>query len=202
MARQLLTPRKLRNAGLGSYFRPIDLQAIGFTEPALRRSVRTGIVEKVARGLYRLTSAESTEHDTVAAVCAKIPRGIVCLLTALQIHGIGTRLSPEVWIAIPRGAQTPRTEISRVRVVRFSGALLTAGVQPIRLDGVPTHITTPARTVVDCFRLSRWIDQETALEALREALRLRRVAPAELLRVAAACGGGTRLRAALDVLTA
>jgi len=202
MASQPLTPRKLRSAGLGSHFRPVDLHAIGLTEPALRRAVRTGIVEKVARGLYRLTAAESSEHDTVAAVCARIPRGIVCLLTALQIHGIGTRLSPEVWVAIPRGAQTPRTEIAKVRVVRFSGALLTEGVRPVRLDGVPTHITSPARTVVDCFRLSRWIDQETALEALREALRLRRVTPAELLRMAAACGGGTRLRSALEVLTA
>ncbi len=197
-----LTAVQLRRAGLGSFFRPVDLDSIGVTEPTLRRLVREGRVEKVARGLYRLAAAPSSEHYTLAAVCARIPRGVVCLLTALQVHGIGTRLSPEVWIAIPHGMRVPKAEIARLRVVRFSGHLMTAGVEAIRIDGVPIHITSPARTVVDCFRLSRLIDRETALEALREVLRARRTTPSALLRVATACGSASKLRTALEALGA
>lgn len=155
-----------------------------------------------ARGLYQLADAEPSEHYTLAAVCARVPRGILCLLTALQVHRIGTRLSPEVWIAIPHGTRTPTAEVARLRVVRFSGALLTIGVEATRIDGVPTHITNPARTVLDCFRLSRLIDHETALEALRELLRRRRTAPSQLLQMATACGVDRSIRVALEVLGA
>lgn len=199
---KILNTRALRRAGLGSFFRPVDLLAMGVAEPTLRRLVHEGRVEKVARGLYRLADAEPSEHYTLAAVCARVPRGVVCLLTALQMHGIGTRLSPEVWIGIPHGARSPKAEIAKVRIIRFSAAQLTTGIEPVRIDGVPTHITNATRTVVDCFRLSRLIDRETALEALREVLRARKSSPAHLLQVAASCGGAGTLRTALEVLGA
>ena len=98
-----LTSASLQRAGLGVFFRPCDLEPLGITEANLRTLVRRGTVEKVARGLYRLAAAPTSEHYAIAATCARVPEGIVCLLTALQIHDIGTRLSPEVWIGLPHG---------------------------------------------------------------------------------------------------
>jgi predicted transcriptional regulator of viral defense system len=186
-----LTLTSLRRAGLGSFFRPVEVERLGITEPALRRLVREGKVEKIARGLYRL-----------AAVCARAPKAILCLRTALQFHGIGTRTSPEVWLAFPRGARAPTMEIARLRIVRFLGPQLVTGVEPIKIEGVPTHITNPTRTVVDCFRLPRLIDRETALEALRAVLQDRRSTPAQLLRMAEACVAPGPMRAALEILGA
>lgn len=197
-----LTPASLRRAGLGTFFRPGDLEPLGITETMLRTLVRRGTVEKIARGLYRLVAAEATEHYTIAATCARVPDAILCLLTALQIHDIGTRLSPEIWIGIPHGRRTPRVAIAKLRVVRFSGELLTAGVEAIRIDGVPTTITNPARTIIDCLRLPNVIDRETALEAAREGLRSRRVTSNGLLRMARACGTSERVRHDLEILNA
>ena len=201
----MTTPRRLtigglRRAGLGTVFRPVDVESMGITEPALRRLVRQGNVEKVARGVYRLAEAEPGEHFTLAAVCARVPKGILCLRTALQFHGIGTRVSPEVWLAIPHGMRVPTIPVTRLRVVRFRGPLLITGIEPVKVDGVPTHITSVARTLVDCFRLSRLIDRETALEALRAVLQHRRASPAHLLQTATACGAAGSMRTALEIL--
>ena len=195
-----LTPATLRKAGLGAFFRPSDLEPLGISEPMLRTLVRRGTVERVAHGLYRLTAAETSELYAVAATCARLPNGIVCLLTALQIHDIGTRLSPEIWIGIPYGRRAPRATVARLRVVRFSDDMLTVGVDAIRIDGVPARITSPARTIIDCLRLPHLIDRETALEAAREGLRSRRVTTNGLLRMARACDTPEGVRRDLEVL--
>lgn len=192
----------LRHAGLGAFFRPSDALALGVTEPSLRTLLRRGVIERVARGLYHIVGSDTSEHHTLAGVCARVPNGILCLLTALQYHGIGTRTSPEVWLGIPRGQRAARIALARVRFVRFSGNFLTQGVDAIRVEGVPTRITNPARTVIDCLRLSRLIDRETALEAMRESLRSRAVTSTGLQRMARACGVFERTRAALEVLGA
>ena len=176
-----LDRERLRNAGLGVYFRPHQIDELGITYDQLRRLVSTGVVEHVARGLYRLAADEPTEHETIAAVCARVPNSVVCLLTALSVYEIGTRLPHEVWIAIPHKARPPRLRF-RTRVVRFSGAAWSYGVRDTQFDGVPARITSRARTVVDCFRFERLIGREAALEAVHDALRQRIVTTDELTR--------------------
>ena len=172
---------RLRDAGLGVYFRPHQIDELGITYDQLRRLTSTGVVEHVARGLYRLADEEPTEHETVAAVCARVPNCVVCLLTALGVYQIGTQLPHAVWIAIPHKARPPRLPY-RTRLVRFSGAAWSYGVRDTQFDGVPARITSPARTVVDCFRFERLIGREPALEALHDALRQRVVTADELTR--------------------
>ena len=102
-----------------TFFRPRDAAELGVDSRALRRLVDDGSVERVARGLYRVADAEPTEHYTLAAVCARVPGAIVCLLSALSVHGLGTQLPWQEWIAIPHKARTPRLPELPVRVVRF-----------------------------------------------------------------------------------
>ena len=176
-----LDRERLRNAGLGVFFRPHQMDELGITYDQLRRLVSTGAVEHVARGLYRLADEEPTEHETLAAVCARVPNAVVCLLSALSVHEIGTQLPHEIWIAIPHKARPPRLRY-RTRLVRFSGAAWSYGVRDTQFDGVPARITSPARTVVDCFRFERLLGREAALEALHDALRQRIVTTDELTR--------------------
>ena len=102
------------------------------------------------------------------------PGAIICLLSALSVHGLGTQLPREVWIAIPHKARTPRLPELPVKVVRFSGASLRYGVESAVFEGVPARITSPARTVVDCFRFRRLVGKDVALEVLGDALRERK----------------------------
>ena len=193
-------------AGLSSlagkvFFRAHEVAEFGIHSRALRRFVDNGAVERVARGLYRLTEAELTEHYTHAAVCARVPSAIVCLLTALRVHDLGTQLPRKVWIAIPHKARTPRVPELPVRVVRFSRASLHYGVEKTVFEGVPARITNPARTVVDCFRFRRLVGKDVALEALRDALRDRRASADEIWRAAEVCRAKSLVGPVLEALS-
>src|SRR3990172_2166494 len=114
-----LTRAKLKMAGIGVFFRPRDLEPLAISFAEIQRLVAAGTVEKLGRGLYRLTAAEPDEFETIAMVSSAIPTGIICLLSALRIHGIGTQAPHEVWIALDRKARKPARLGTRVRVVRF-----------------------------------------------------------------------------------
>ena len=172
----------LHDAGIGNFFRPSQLESLGIPYHRLRQLERDEAVERVGWGLYRLAGAEPTEGYSIAFVCARVPNAIVCLLSALQVYEIGTQLPHQVWIAIPYKAKPPVLTDMGVRLIRFSGAAWTYGVQETKFEGVPARITSPARTVVDCFRFQRLIGREAALEALREALRDGKVTTAALRR--------------------
>ena len=173
MSAARLTLARLRGAGLGAFVRPRDLERLGVSFPQVRRLVAAGTLKRVAHGLYRLRAAEPSELETIAMVGSAIPHGIVCLLSALSVHGIGTQLPHEVWIAIDRKARKPVRLPARLRIVRFSGPMLSYGVTTRAILGVPVRITSPARTVVDCFRYRSKLGLDVAIEALRDAERKR-----------------------------
>ena len=172
----------LHDAGIGSFFRPSQLEPLGIPYHRLRQLEKTEAVERIGWGLYRLAAAELTECYSVARVCAQVPNSIVCLLSALQVHGIGTQLPHQIWVAISHKAKPPVLTNVAIRLIRFSGAAWTYGVQETKFEGVPARITSPARTVVDCFRFQRLIGREAALEALREGLQDGKVTTAALRR--------------------
>ena len=191
----------LRRLGAKAFFRPREAAEMGVDSRTLRRLVDGGSVERVARGLYRFSDAEPTEHYTLAAVCARVPDAIVCLLSALSVYGLGTQLPWQEWIAIPHKARAPRLPELPVRVVRFSGASLRYGVENTAFEGVPARITSPARTVVDCFRFRRLVGKDVAIEALRDALRDRRASVGEILRTAEVCRAKSLVVPVLEALT-
>ena len=116
-SRRRLGAVDLRGLGGKTFFCPSDAAELGVDSRGLRRLVDDGSVERVARGLYRLADAEPTEHYSLAAVCTRVPGAIICLLSALSVHGLGTQLPRQVWIAIPHKARTPRLPELPVKVV-------------------------------------------------------------------------------------
>ena len=196
-----LTLDSLQEVGAGAFFRPRDAEELGVSYYDLRKLVERGEVEQVARGLYRLASEEPTELYSLAAVCARIPDAVVCLLSALQYHQIGTRLPHEVWIAIPHKARVPRLREFPLRVVRFSGVAAEYGIEEVTLEGVPARVTNVARTVVDCFRFHRLVSRETALEALRDVLQQSRTSTDALWRAAEVLGAKSLIAPSLEALS-
>ena len=177
-----------------------DLAALGVPRVYLRRLVAQGALERAGRGLYILAGFDVTEHHTLAEVGAKVPAGIVCLLSALAYHVIGTQLPHQVWLAIPMKARRPQVTDLPIRIVRFSGASLVAGVEPRRIEGVTIRVTNPARTVVDCFRFRNKIGLEVAVEALKEGWRDRRFTMDELHEIATGLRSAKVMRPYLEML--
>jgi predicted transcriptional regulator of viral defense system len=179
-----------------------ELAEAGIHTQVLSRLVAGGQIERIARGLYRLPEHAVTEHHALSIAAAAVPHGVVCLLSALQFHRIGTQLPSEVWMAIDRRARRPALRYPPLRIVRYTGAALTEGVESHRVEGREVPVYNVAKTVADCFKYRNKIGLEVALEALREAWRARRFTMQELDRCAAICRVQRVMRPYLEALAA
>lgn len=191
----------LDRLGARAFFRARDAAELGVHSGELRRLVEDGVLTREARGLYRFADADVTEHYTDAAVSARVPGAIICLLTALRIHELGTQLPRQVWIAIAHKARAPQVPELPIRIVRFSGVFLRYGVRDTTFEGVPARITSPARTVVDCFRFRHVVGKDAALEALRDVLYDRKATMDEIWRTAEMCRARSLLGPVLETYT-
>lgn len=160
--------------------RAADVREQGWSPQLLLRLHESGKLHRIARGLYGLPDAEVTEHQTLIEVCQRVPRGVLCLLSALQFHGIGTQMPHEVWIALPAGTQAPAPGYPTLRITRLRGTAYTDGIQTVIDHGAAIRVYCAAKTVTDCFKFRHKIGLDVALEALKDAWRSRKVTMAEL----------------------
>lgn len=188
----------VRNQGL---IRPRDLAPLGIPRVSLTRAVRRGELERIGRGLYGLPGRPVSAHGSLAEVARRVPKGVVCLLSALRFHGLATQAPFEVWLAIENKAIAPKLDYPPLRIVRFSGAALTEGVEEHLVDGVTVRVTGVAKTVADCFKYRNKIGLDVALEALREAWREKRMTSDDLWRYAKVCRVANVMRPYMDSLT-
>lgn len=177
-----------------------ELVEFGIPRSALQRFVETGEIERVARGLYALPGQLLSEHQSLLEVSKQIPNGVVCLLSALSYHGIGTQLPHVVWIAINSKARAPTVKQVAVRIVRFSPKTLAHGVEQHEIRGIELRVTSPAKTVADCFKFRNKIGLDVAVEALREGWQDRRFRPSELTDAARICRVEQVMRPYLEAL--
>jgi predicted transcriptional regulator of viral defense system len=194
--------RTLRLARRAQGVTPRELAEQGIHRQVLTRLVAEGEIERVTRGVYRLPEQPITENHGLALAAAAVPQGVICLLSALRYHGIGTQLPSEVWLALDRRAWRPKLSYPPLRIVRFTGKALTAGVETHRLEGRPAKVYGLAKTVADCFKYRNKIGLDVALEALREGWQKRRFTMDELDRYAAICRVQRVMRPYLEALAA
>lgn len=192
----------LRLARARRLLRARDVTRQGLPTIALTRLVQAGKLERVARGLYGLPGAAISEHRSLAEVSARVPKGVVCLLSALRVHEIGTQAPFEVWIAIPPHMVSPRLDQPAIRVVRMSEAALTDGVDRLNIDGIDVPVFNAARTVVDCFRFRNKIGLDVALEALRDGWSQRKFTLDDLWRHATTGRVANVMRPYIEAITA
>ena len=162
------------------------LSARGIRGARLTKLVKSGALVRLARGLYMAADAEVTEHHSLAEVARLAPNAVVCLLSALRFHGLGTQLPSEVWLTVHVKAWRPRLTGMPVHIVRMSGRALTEGVEVHEVEGVPVRMTSAAKTMADCFKFRNKIGLDVVLEALREYRRQRRSLE-DLHRLARVC---------------
>ncbi len=166
--------------------RPRDLEAFGVPRSVLMRMVDRGQLVRRSRGIYTTPDYEPTEYTTLAEVAARVPKAVICLLSALRFHGLTTQNPFEVWIMIDKAAHRPVLERPALRIVRASGDALRTGIEEHQVEGVPLHVTSPAKTVADCFRYRRHVGVDVAIEALRDCWRQRKATMDDIYRCAEA----------------
>ncbi|GHU38031.1 transcriptional regulator [Betaproteobacteria bacterium] len=187
----------VRSKGL---VRPNDLASMGIPRIFLTRAVHRGQLEKIGRGMYCLPNRQVSAHVTLAEVARRVPKGVICLLSALRFHGLTTQAPFSVWLAIDNKASAPRFDYPPLRIVRFSGAALSEGIEEYIVDGVAVRVTSVAKTVVDCFQYRNKIGLDVALEALHEAWREKRMTSDEIWRHTKICRMTNVMRPYLESL--
>ena len=195
------TARLLKLARQQPILRVKDLLDAGIHPEHLRRLHQKGVVARTSRGVYRLVDADYTEHLSLAEVAKRVPHSVVCLLSALQFHRMGTQLPPDVWLAIERRTAQPASMNPQLRVVRLSGPAFSEGIEERRIEGVRVRIYSPAKTVADCFKFRNKVGLDVAMEALRDGWRSRKLTMADVVRFAKVCRVERVMRPYLESLT-
>lgn len=189
----------LRDRGI---VRLSEFKVAGITAATIGRMRADGDVIRLGRGLYQLPDAPLDINHSLAEAAKRVPKGVVCLTSALAFHELTDQLPRSVWLAIGKNDWSPTDDETSLRIVRFTDKLLKEDVETTLIEGVPVKVFGVAKTIADCFRHRRSVGQSVALEGLQEALRQRKATPAEIARSAANGGVSTILRPYLEALTA
>jgi len=160
-----------------------------------------GEIAQVTRGYYRLSDLPELGNPDLVAVALAIPKGVICLISALSYHGIGTQIPRVVDVAVPKDTKRPRLDYPPIRTFWFSGQAFSAGVRTHDLDGVPVKAYNPAKTVADCFKCRSRIGMDVALEALRDVRRSRLATMDELFQMARICRVANVMRPYLEAVS-
>ncbi|HOW73917.1 MAG TPA: type IV toxin-antitoxin system AbiEi family antitoxin domain-containing protein [Phycisphaerae bacterium] len=180
--------------------RPRELARQGVSREYLGLLVRRGLVERIGRGLYSLPDADISEHHSLVEAAKRVPRGVVCLLSALRFHGLTTQAPSEVWLAIGIKARRPRVDYPPLRIVRFSDPALTSGMEAHSIEGVMVQVYSAAKTVADCFKYRNKIGLDVAIEGLRDCLRQRKATIDSLWASAKVCRVTNVIRPYLEAM--
>ncbi|OGD15793.1 MAG: transcriptional regulator [Candidatus Aminicenantes bacterium RBG_16_63_14] len=164
-----------------------DLLSRGIHPEFARRLVTKEILIRSERGLYTLADSEITEHHDFALIGKRLPKGVICLTSALRFHNIGTQLPRKICLALEKGSAQPRLSYPPISVVRISGLSFSEGIDEHTIEGVMVRIYNPAKTVADCFKFRNRIGLEAAIEAVRECLHERKATSDEIYRYAQIC---------------
>ena len=173
-----------RKAGV---IRAREIKKAGLHPEYLRKLCKSGRLIRTGRGLYVLAKGDFTEHHGLAEACKRVPHGIICLLSSLSYHEIGTQNPHQIWMAIDRAMRKPKVDYPPLRIFRFSGPSLQEGIEEKKIEGVSVRVYNPAKTVADCFKYRNKVGIDVAIEALKESWRSRLCTTDELIHYSRIC---------------
>jgi len=164
-----------------------ELSSAGVHRETIHRMVKAGDIVKLARGLYSFPDYQPTENYSLIEAQKLVAKGVVCLLSALSYHGIGTQNPPEIWMAIPRKTRPPKIDNSPVKIVKFSGEGYQNGIEKHIIENNEIKIYNIPKTIADCFKFRNKLGIDVAIEALKDVMLNKRTTFDELLKYSEIC---------------
>lgn len=192
--------RVLNLARKKGVFRATDADKMGIPRIVISRLFTKGKLERIGRGVYRLPNLTPSENEGLILVATRVPQAVICLLSALQYHGLTTQLPRQIWIAMPRGSHVPKLDYPPVRMIQVSGEAYTAGIEVQEHEQVKIPIYNVAKTIADCFKHRNKIGIDVALEALKDARRQNRASMTEIWKYAKICRVTNVMRPYMEAL--
>lgn len=181
--------------------RAFELRDIGVDASTLSRAVEAGEILRISRGLYQLPGADTDINANLAEVAKRVPKAVICLLSALAFHGLTDQLPRKVWFALGAKDWEPKLDYPSSRLVRFREPYYSQGVETHKIGATKVRIYSVPKTIADAFRNPKLLDRSVAIESLKSALDQRKARPADLMEAANAYGAGKLMRPYLEALT-
>ena len=178
-----------------------ELEDVGVSAATISRSVRSGDILRLGRGLYGLPDSVPDTHESLIEVAKRAPKAVICLMSALAFHGLTDQLPRRVWIAIGAKDWEPKITYPKIRTVRFREPYFSDGVEVQRLGGTTIRMYTIPKTLADAFRNRRLVDRSVAIEALKAAVEQRKASPAAIAEAARTYGAWNQMRPYLEAVT-
>jgi predicted transcriptional regulator of viral defense system len=178
-----------------------ELRNVGVAAATISRAVEDGVVIRVGRGLYQLPGGEVDEAITLAEASKHVPKGRICMISALAYHGLTDQMPRKVWMAIGAKDWEPSISYPPLRIVRFRPPYLNYGIETHWISGVPVPIYSIPKTLADVFRNPKLLDRSVAIECLRNAVRERKATPSAIVEAARDCGAWNQIRPYLEAIT-
>ena len=179
-----------------------ELRAVGVTATTISRAVDEGVVIRVGRGLYQLPDGEVDVALTLAEASKRVPKGRICMISALAYHGLTDQMPRKVWMAIGAKDWPPSIDYPPLRIVRFRPPNLDYGIERHWISGVAVPIYSVAKSLADAFRNPKLLDRSVAIECLRNAIKGRKATPAAIAETARHAGAWNKIRPYLEAMTA
>ena len=179
-----------------------DLREEGIAASTIARAVRAGMVVRAARGLYQLPDSELDLESTLAEASKRVPRGVICMISALAFHQLTDQMPRKVWMAIGARDWEPSVEYPPLRIVRFRSPYLEYGIERHVISGVDVPVYSIPKSLADAFRSRRFVGRSVAIECLRNAVEERKATPAEIAQAARDCGAWKQMQPYLEAITA
>lgn len=184
----------------GGVLKTSEILKAGIHPSTLYSLVKNGELERISRGVYRLIDNPPLSNPDLILVAKRIPKGVICLLSALSFHDITTHIPHEIHIALSFGAEEPRLEYPPIRTFRFSNRAFTEGIQIHRIDRAKIQVYSPEKTLADCFKFRNTIGLDTAIEALKLYRDRRDMKIDEIMHFAKICRVAKIMRPYLEAL--
>jgi len=151
----------------GGQLKMSDALHHGITRYTLYLLKEKGVIEQISRGLYRLADLPPLSYQDFVTVSMRIPKGVICLVSALAYHGLTTQVPHFVSIALPRNTNIPSINYPPIQAHRFSSLAYDAGIEFHEIDGVVVKVYSIEKTIVDCFKYRNKIGMDIVLEAIK-----------------------------------
>jgi predicted transcriptional regulator of viral defense system len=180
--------------------RASELTAVGVAATTISRAVEDGDVIRIGRGLYKLPDGEADGTLTLAEASKRVPKGIICMISALAFHGLTDQMPRKVWMAIGAKDWEPSIDYPPLRIVRFRPPNLGYGIERHSIAGIDVPIYSVAKALADGFRNPKLLDRSVAIECLRNAVTDRKATPSEIADTAKHCGAWNRMRPYLEAI--
>lgn len=140
---------------------------LGISRKTLYAMRDAGVITPLSRGVYRLASLAPVGNPDLVAIAARIPRGVICLISALSFHELTTQVPHVVDVALERGTTKPRLDYPPTHIYWFSGPAFHDGIEAHELDDFKVRVYSPEKTIADCFRFRHQIGMDVVIESLR-----------------------------------